>query len=180
MLRCDWLKLVGGVIRSLMSPKTVMTKVYFWCHRQTHQKLEDHVKYPFEKWTRYYCKRGYFRWGKISRKCWQDISPGGGGVFSWYYSYFFHKGTVYGFHFRVGVILVKTSKTRKTRKLSPRENYPHAKISTFTVLDGWLIFNHLLIYQNLIDNMVTYKINSVIPTLHKMSTSTCVSLGAET
>ena len=24
-----------------------------------------------------YCKRGYFRWGKISRKCWQDISLGG-------------------------------------------------------------------------------------------------------
>ena len=26
-----------------------------------------------------YCKRarGYFRWGKISRKCWQDISRGG-------------------------------------------------------------------------------------------------------
>ena len=21
-----------------------------------------------------YCKRGYFRWGEISRKCWKDIS----------------------------------------------------------------------------------------------------------
>ena len=24
-----------------------------------------------------YCKRGYFRWGKISQKCLQDISRGG-------------------------------------------------------------------------------------------------------
>ena len=24
-----------------------------------------------------YCKRGYFRWGGILRKCWQDISRGG-------------------------------------------------------------------------------------------------------
>ena len=24
-----------------------------------------------------YCKRGYFRWGKISRKYWQDLSRGG-------------------------------------------------------------------------------------------------------
>ena len=47
-----------------------------------------------------YCKRGYFRWGKISRKCWQNISRGG----------YFHDTTpisfikVYGFYFRVGVI----------------------------------------------------------------------------
>ena len=27
--------------------------------------------------TTVYCKRGYFRWGQISRKCWQNISRGG-------------------------------------------------------------------------------------------------------
>ena len=66
-----------------------------------------------------YCKRGYFRWGKISRKCWQDISHGGN----------FHDTTpisfikAYGFYFRVGVILAKKTKSQKTRKLPPRENF---------------------------------------------------------
>ena len=66
-----------------------------------------------------YCKRGYFRWGKISRKCWQDISRGGN----------FHDTTpfsfikAYGSYFRVGVIFAKKTKARKTRKLPPRENF---------------------------------------------------------
>ena len=66
-----------------------------------------------------YCKRGYFRWGKISRKYWQDISRGG----------YFHDTTpnsfikVYGFYFCVGVIFAKKTKARKTRKLPPRENF---------------------------------------------------------
>ena len=50
-----------------------------------------------------YCKRGYFRWGKISRKWSQDISCGGN----------FHNIThisfikAYRFYFRVGVIFAK-------------------------------------------------------------------------
>ena len=70
-----------------------------------------------------YCKRGYFRWGKISRKRWQDMSRGGN----------FHDIThisftqAYGFYFRMGVIFAKKTKARKTW------NYPHTKISTFTV-----------------------------------------------
>ena len=66
-----------------------------------------------------YCKRGYFRWGKISRKCWQDVSRGGN----------FHDSThisfikTYGFYFRVGVIFAKKTKSRKSRKLPPRENF---------------------------------------------------------
>ena len=62
-----------------------------------------------------YCKRGYFRWGKISRKCWQDISRGGN----------FHDTApisfikAYGFNFRVGVIFAKKTKARKMRKLPP-------------------------------------------------------------
>ena len=66
-----------------------------------------------------YCKRGYFRWGKISRKCWQDISRGGN----------FHETTPfsfinsYGFYLRVGVIFAKKTKAQKTRKLPPCENF---------------------------------------------------------
>ena len=66
-----------------------------------------------------YCRRGYFRWGKISRKCWQDISRGGN----------FHDSThiffinAYGFYFRVGVIFAKKTKSRKTRKLPPCEYF---------------------------------------------------------
>ena len=63
-----------------------------------------------------YCKRGYFRWGKISQKCWQDISRGGN----------FHDTTpisfikVYGYYVRVGVIFCENV---KSRKLPPRENF---------------------------------------------------------
>ena len=66
-----------------------------------------------------YCKRGYFRWGKISRKCWQDISRGGN----------FHDISPisliksYGFYFRAGEIFAKKVISRKTRILPPRENF---------------------------------------------------------
>ena len=66
-----------------------------------------------------YCKCGYFRWGKILRKCWQDISREGN----------FHETTpisfinAYGFYFRVGVIFAKKTKARKTRKLPSRKNF---------------------------------------------------------
>ena len=66
-----------------------------------------------------YCKLGYFRWGKISPKCWQDVSRGGN----------FHDTTpisflkVYGFYFCVGVIFAKKAKARKTRKITLHENF---------------------------------------------------------
>ena len=66
-----------------------------------------------------YCKRVFFRWGKISQKCWQDISRGGN----------FHDTTpisfikTYGFYFSLWVIFAKKRKARKTRKLPPRENF---------------------------------------------------------
>ena len=66
-----------------------------------------------------YCKRGYFRWGKISRKCRQDILRGGN--FHDTTHIFFRKA--YGFYFRVGVIFAKMTKSRKPRKLPPRENF---------------------------------------------------------
>ena len=66
-----------------------------------------------------YCKRGYFRWGKISRKRGQDISCGGN--FHDTAPIFFIRA--YGFYFRVGVIFAKKRKARKTRKLPPRENF---------------------------------------------------------
>ena len=66
-----------------------------------------------------YCKRGYFHWGKISRKCSQDISCGGK----------FHDSApisfikAYWFYFRVGVIFAKNTKMQITRKLPSRENF---------------------------------------------------------
>ena len=65
------------------------------------------------------CKHGYFRWGKISRKCWQDISCGDN----------FHDTTpisfikAYGFYFHVGVIFAKKTKAPIKRKLPPCENF---------------------------------------------------------
>ena len=69
-----------------------------------------------------YCKR-YFRCGKISRKCWQDSSHGG----NFHYANPISFIKVYGFYFRVGVIFEQKKNAQK------RENYPHAKIATFTV-----------------------------------------------
>ena len=82
-----------------------------------------------------YCKRGYFRWGKISRKHWQDISRGGN----------FHDTTpisfikAHGFYFRVGVIFAKTTKARKTRKLPPRENFHLYSMIDEIFMDNWKI-----------------------------------------
>ena len=43
------------------------------------------------------------------------------GLFSWYYSYFLHKGI--WVYFRVGVIFAKKTKAQKTWKLPPSENF---------------------------------------------------------
>ena len=66
-----------------------------------------------------YCKRGYFRWGKISRKCWQDISRRGN--FEDSTNIYFIKTC--GFYFRVRVIFVMKTKAQKMRKLPPCENF---------------------------------------------------------
>ena len=66
-----------------------------------------------------YCKRGYFRWGKISRKRWQDISRGGNFHDISHISFL----QAYGVFFRVGVIFAKRTKTQKTRKLPPPKNF---------------------------------------------------------
>ena len=86
-----------------------------------------------------YCKCGYFRLWKISRKYWQDLSRG---VFAWgtfrenigktfHVGVFFHDATPFSliksllsFYFRKGGISVKKA---ISRKLPPRE------ISAFTV-----------------------------------------------
>ena len=67
----------------------------------------------------YYCKRGYFCWGKISRKCWQDISRGGNFHDTAYISFI----KAYGFYFRVGVIFAKKTKA-KNAKITPTQNFP--------------------------------------------------------
>ena len=66
-----------------------------------------------------YCKRGYFHWGEISRKCWQDLSRGGN--FHDISPISFIKS--YGFNFPAGEIFAKNAISRKTRKLPPRENF---------------------------------------------------------
>ena len=66
-----------------------------------------------------YFKRGYFHWGKISRKCWQDLSRGGN--FHDISPISFIKS--YGFNFPAGEIFAKNAISQKTRKLPPRENF---------------------------------------------------------
>ena len=66
-----------------------------------------------------YCKRGYFRWGEILQKCWQDISRGGNFHDTAHISFI----KAYGFNFRVGVIFAKKTKAQQTRKLPPHENF---------------------------------------------------------
>ena len=54
---------------------------------------------------------GYFRWGKISRKYWQDISPcsrGGNFHDTAYISFIM----AYGFYFGAGVIFAKKTKAK--------------------------------------------------------------------
>ena len=72
--------------------------------------------YPVRDQNLIYCKRGYFCWGKISRKCWQDhISRGGN----------FHDTTpisfikAYGFYFRVENFFAKQTKEQKNAKIIP-------------------------------------------------------------
>ena len=107
--------------------------------------------------TKTYCKRGYFCWGKISRKCWQDLSCGG----NFHYTFPISFIKAYGFYFRVGVIFAKKTKSQK------RENYPHANISMFIVI-LWILplpfikipfqeyvskdISHPLIYDDLLTN----------------------------
>ena len=66
-----------------------------------------------------YFKRGYFCWGTISQKCWQDISRGGNFYNTTPISFI----KAYGFYFRVGVNFAKKAKGWKMQKLHPRENF---------------------------------------------------------
>ena len=89
-----------------------------------------------------YCKRGYFRWGEISRNCWQDISRGGNFHDTDHISFI----KAYGFNFRVGVIFAKKTKARKTRKLPPRENfYVYSILNSPNVLVSFQ--NHVYLLQ---------------------------------
>ena len=92
-------------------------------HTINKRKCLDTCIMPSVNTKNVYCKLGYFRWGKISRKCWQDLSRGGN----------FHDTApisfikAYGFFFAWGLF------SRKRQKREKRKNYPHAKISTFTL-----------------------------------------------
>ena len=91
----EWTSLPRGEIQHLFQNRILFPPHINWC-----------------------CKRGYFRRGKISRKCWQDIQRG------FYVATPISLIKAYGFHFCMGVIFVKKT---IARKLPPRE-----KISTFT------------------------------------------------
>ena len=73
-----------------------------------------------------YCKRGYFRWGKISRKCWPDISRGDNFYDSTPISFI----NAYGFFFRVGVVFAKKTKARKNAKITPMRKFPRLQYVT--------------------------------------------------
>ena len=99
----------------------------------THENKAIHSTQDYKSHDQVYCKRGYFRWGKISRKCCQDLSLGGNFRDSSQISLI----KSYGFYFRVGEIFAKKTISRKTRKLPPRENFHVYSIliwKTFTSL----------------------------------------------
>ena len=104
--------------KNYFSYKFFVTKIRVDC-TLPFPRVSSHNFIKKMNWFHVYCKRGYFRWGEISRKCWQDISRGGN----------FHDTTPfsfiksYGYYFRVGVIFTKKTKARKSRKLPPRENF---------------------------------------------------------
>ena len=72
-----------------------------------------------------YCKRGYFRWGKISWKCWQDISRGGNfhdtAPFSFIKSY--------GFYFSRGGNFREEDQNAKIAKITPTRKFPRLQYS---------------------------------------------------
>ena len=84
--------------------------------------ISNGLKSPKIRKKQYYCKSGYFRWGKISRKCLQDISRGGN----------FHETTpisfikANGLYFRVRLVFVKKTKAQKKKnvKITPMPKFP--------------------------------------------------------
>ena len=72
-----------------------------------------------------------FAGGKISRKCWQDLSRGGN----------FHDISPisllksYGFYFPVGEVFAKKTISRKTWKLPPPENFHVHRISCTNTIE---------------------------------------------
>ena len=124
-----------------------------------------------------YCKHGYFRWGKISQKCWQDISRGG----------IFHETTTisfikaYGFYFRVGVIFPEEDRSAKNAKITPTRKFPRLQYCFTQYL--WKAWWHQ--YFNILYLVITiwtlqYYLNhaklsiyNIILFTHSQTTNTC-------
>ena len=70
-----------------------------------------------------YCKRGYFRWGKISRKCWQGISCGGN----------FHNTTPISV-IKANGLNFREDKSAKNAKIIPTRKFPRLKYNTCTIV----------------------------------------------
>ena len=84
-----------------------------------------------ETW-KIYCKRGYFRWGKISRKCWLDISCWGN----------FHDTTHISFIKAYGFYFCKDDQSAKNAKITPTWKFPRLQyLSLFCELIDAIIHN---------------------------------------
>ena len=111
-------KFQRGITPERIHERKQKWKISVFVNTNSYPKLDVNCK-TTEKSVDNYCKRGYFCLGKISRKCWQDISRG----------FFFHDTThisfikAYRLYFRVGVMFAKKTKAQKSRKLPPRENF---------------------------------------------------------
>ena len=87
-----------------------------------------------------FCKRGYFHWRKISRKCWQDITLGSN----------FHDTIpisfikAYGFYFSRGGNFREEDKSAKNAKITPTRKIPRLQYSwnslTRSRWDQWKYF----------------------------------------
>ena len=92
---------VIGVLQNLK--RRLMWKNIYLPHTETH-----------------YRKRGYFRWGKISRKCCQDLSLGGNFRDSSQISLI----KSYGFYYRVGGNFREEDSIAKNAKITPTRKFP--------------------------------------------------------
>ena len=75
-----------------------------------------------------YYKRGYFRWEKISRKYWQDLSRGGNFHDNTHIAYCFNK-VIWVLFLRWGIFL----------KRQCHENAPREKFHVHNILPGFIL-----------------------------------------
>ena len=75
-----------------------------------------------------YCKHGYFRWGKILRKCWQDLSRGGN-FQRFYFTFFLNK--VLWVLFSCGGNFREEGHIAKNPKITPMRKFQRLQYLSF-------------------------------------------------